>query len=208
MFDLSVYVITSAGLVPGRTHVDVAIAAIAGGATAVQFRAPGLPDDDLLDTARAVAAACRDAGVTFVVNDRVDVALALGADGVHLGQSDEPATGRSRLGPGRVLGVSVQDPAQALAAEVFGADYFGVTVWSTTTKPAARGVGLERLRTIVRATGLPVVGIGGIDASNAGDVIRTGAAGVAVISAVGTADDPEAATREIAAAVDRVRRTM
>lgn len=208
MFDPSVYVITSAGLVPGRTHVDVAIATIAGGATAVQFRAPELPDDDLLDTARAIAAACRDAGVAFVVNDRVDVALAVGADGVHLGQSDEPATGRPRLGPGRVLGVSVEDPAQALAAEAFGADYFGVTVWSTTTKPAAPGVGLERLRTIVRATVLPVVGIGGIDASNAGDVIRTGAAGVAVISAVGAADDPEAATREIAAAVERVRRTM
>ena len=141
MFDPSVYVITSAGLVPGRTHVDVAIATIAGGATSIQLRAPELPDDDLLDTARAVATACRDAGVTFVVNDRVDVAMAVGADGVHLGQSDEPATGRSRLGPGRVLGVSVQDPTQALTAEVFGADYFGVTVWSTKTKLAARGVG-------------------------------------------------------------------
>jgi thiamine-phosphate pyrophosphorylase len=204
--DLSVYVVTSAGLAPGRTHVDVALAAIAGGASAIQLRAPELDEHDLVEAGRSIARACRNAGITFIVNDRVDVALEVGADGVHLGQSDEPGGGRSRVGPGRLLGISVKDPAQARAAERSGADYLGVTVWPTATKPEARAGGLERLRVIASTTALSVVGIGGIDATNAAQVIGTGAAGVAVISAVGAADDPEAATRMLVAAVERARR--
>jgi thiamine-phosphate pyrophosphorylase len=194
-------VVTSAGLQPGRGHQDVAEAAVAGGATAVQLRAPELDEDDLIATARRIAPACRDRGVLFVVNDSVRAAVLGGADGVHLGQEDGPAGARDRLGPGRVLGVSVLTPGQAAEAEAMGADYLGVTVWGTATKPEARPVGLEGLRAVVEATRLPVVGIGGIDVSNAAQVLAAGATGVAVVSAVGGAPDPVEATRRLARSV-------
>ncbi len=198
---LRVYVITSSGLAPGRGHVEVALAAIEGGASAVQLRAPELNDERLLPLAARLVDPCRDAGVLFVVNDRVDVAVRSGADGVHLGQGDDLEGARERLGPDRVLGISVRTPSQARAAERAGADYLGVTVWTTPTKPEAVAVGLEGLRAVVAATRLPVVGVGGITASNARRVLEAGAAGVAVVSAVGAAQDPVAATRQLVAAV-------
>ncbi len=198
---LRVYVITSSGLAPGRGHVEVALAAIEGGASAVQLRAPELNDERLLPLAARLVDPCRDAGVLFVVNDRVDVAVRSGADGVHLGQGDDLEGARERLGPDRVLGISVRTPWQARAAERAGADYLGVTVWTTPTKPEAVAVGLEGLRAVVAATRLPVVGVGGITASNARRVLEAGAAGVAVVSAVGAAQDPVAATRQLVAAV-------
>ena len=197
---LDVYVITSAGLVRGRGHREVALAAAEGGAAAVQLRAPELDDDQLLALARELAAALRERGVLFVVNDRIDVALESGALGVHLGQGDLPSESSER--PERlVLGVSVDTADEATAAERLGADYLGVTVWATTTKPEARPVGLEGLRRIVAATPLPVIGVGGIDASNAPEVMAAGASGVAVVSAVGAAPDPVVATRELVSAV-------
>lgn len=202
---LGVYVVTSSGLAPGRGHREVATAAIAGGATAVQLRAKDLSDEDLLPLARELAGRCLAAGVLFVVNDRVDVGLASGADGVHVGQDRDVAEVRRRLGPGPVLGVSVEDPEQAAAAEAAGADYLGVTVWATPTKPEARPLGLRGLRRIVRATSVPVVGIGGINAANAAEVLAAGAVGVAVVSAVGAAEDPVAATRVLAEVVGRWR---
>jgi thiamine-phosphate pyrophosphorylase len=198
---LGVYVVTSTGLVPRRSHRDVALAAIEGGADAVQLRAKEFRDDDLRPIARELAEACRDAGVLFVVNDRIQVAIESGADGVHLGQRDDPANARARLGTGPILGISVDDPDLARAAEAAGADYLGVTVWATTTKPDAEPLGLEGIDAIAAATALPVVGIGGITHDNAGQVIRAGAAGVAVISAVGAADDPVEATRRLVVAV-------
>jgi thiamine-phosphate pyrophosphorylase len=198
---LRVYVLTSSGLVPGRGHADVAAAAIAGGASAVQLRAPELDDARLCDLAVEIAARCRSAGVLFVVNDRPSVAAQVGA-GAHVGQDDDPASARRVLGPDAVLGVSVSTPDEALAAERDGADYLGVTVWATPTKPEATPRGLEGLRAVVEATSLPVVGIGGIHAANAREVVDAGAAGVCVISAVGAAPDPERATRELVDAVD------
>lgn len=192
---------TSSGLSSDRGHRDVALAAIEGGASAVQLRAPELQDDDLLPLATELAAQCRTAGVLFVVNDRLDVALASGADGVHLGQRDDLGHARARIGKDGVLGISVNDVEEARAAEAAGADYLGVTVWATPTKPGAVPHDLDGLRAIVGATALPVVGIGGIEAANAGRVIAAGAAGVAVVSAVATADDPVDATRQLAAAV-------
>lgn len=196
---LGVYVVT--GLARGRDHRAVALAAIEGGADAIQLRAPELGDDDLLSLASEIAAACRERGVLFVVNDRVDVALESGADGAHLGQGDDVDGARARLGTERVLGISVGDVAEARAAEAAGADYLGVTVWSSPTKPEALPRDLDGLREIVAATELPVVGIGGIGPANAGLVIAAGAAGVAVVSAVAAAADPVAATRDLAAAV-------
>ena len=195
---LRLYVVTSSGAVAGRSHRDVALAAIAGGATAVQLRAPDMPDDELLPLARDLADRCRAQGVLFIVNDRVDVARQAGADGAHVGQGDEPGRARELLGPDRVLGVSVRSAVEAIAAEVGGADYLGVTVWATQTKPEAVPMGLEGILTITAVTALPVVGIGGIGPADAGDVIAAGAAGVAVVSAVGAAPDPVAAVRQLA----------
>ncbi|MGZ4113693.1 MAG: thiamine phosphate synthase [Actinomycetota bacterium] len=201
---LGVVVITSSGLVEGRGHRVVALAAIEGGADCVQLRAKELRDDELRPLARELADICRQAAVRFIVNDGVVVALESGADGVHLGQDDDPSTARSRLGPGPVLGVSVATPGEARAAEATGADYVGVTVFATATKPEAAPVGLDRVREIAAATSLPIVGIGGIDAANAGDVLAAGANGVAVISAVGAASDPVDATRALVRAVHGV----
>jgi thiamine-phosphate pyrophosphorylase len=203
---LGLYVVTSAGLVPGRTHLDVALAAIEAGAGAVQLRAPELEDTGILPLAADLAVLCRARGVLFVVNDRLEVALEGGADGVHLGQEDDPSGARRRLGRGRVLGVSVGTPAEARVAEEAGADYLGVTVWATPTKPEAVPHGLDGLQAVVASTGLPVVGIGGIDASNARLVLEAGAAGVAVVSAVGAAPDAAGATRALLETV-RAHRT-
>jgi len=200
---LAVYVVTSGAFGPGRDHRSIARAAISGGATAIQLRAPELADDDLLAVATELAAACRDAGVLFVVNDGLDIALACEGAGLHVGQDEDALDIRRRLGDQRVLGVSVADPGQASAAQLAGADYLGVTVWETPTKPEAVAQGIEGLREVVGATTLPVVGIGGIDASNAPTVLEAGAVGVAVVSAVAAAIDPVQATRELASAVGR-----
>jgi thiamine-phosphate pyrophosphorylase len=199
---LDLYVVTTGTLVSGRAHGEIAAAAVSGGATAVQLRAPELDAERSMPLAAALARMCGEAGVLFLVNDRVDVTLRSGADGVHVGQADDPGTARGRLGPERILGVSVGNVEEALAAEAAGADYLGLTVWGTPTKPEAVAFGLEGIREVARATGLPVVGIGGIDAGNARDVLAAGAAGVAVIGAVAAAEDPLRAVRELRAAVD------
>lgn len=201
---LGVYVVTSAGRA-GRGHQDIAAAAIEGGATAVQLRAPEISDKELLPIASTLAARCREAGVLFVVNDSVDVALASGADGVHLGQGDGPAGARERLGAGPLLGISVRGTDEARAAEADGADYLGVTVWATATKPHAHPRGIEGLREVAGASPLPIVGIGGIGPANARAVMAAGADGVAVVSAVASAADPVAAVRELRRIVDAHR---
>ncbi len=196
-------VVTSAGLVDGRGHREVAAAAITGGADAVQLRAPELPDRNLLPLAVDLVLACRAAGILLIVDNRLEVAMAAEADGVHLGQEDEPDRARAVLPPGAVLGVSVENPEQARQAARSGATYLGVTVWATATKPGARPAGLVGLRTVCAATALPVVGIGGINAGNAARVLAAGACGIAVVSAVGAAPDMVAATRALAAVLKR-----
>lgn len=198
---LATYVVTAA--MAGRDHLDVARAAIAGGATAIQLRAPELAPADRLRVATDLARACRAAGVLAIVNDDVETVIAAEADAIHVGQDADAASVRSRIGSRRILGVSVGSPAEAADAASAGADYLGVTVWATATKPEARPIGLEGLAAVVAATDLPVVGIGGIDAANAPRVLATGAVGVAVISAVAAAADPVAATRALAAATMR-----
>lgn len=198
---LRLYVVTSAAF-RGRSHVDVAVAAIEGGASAIQLRAPELAGYEVYVLAKELVARCRAAGVRLLVNDLVDVAVAIRADGAHVGQGDAPAVAREALGSERILGISVTTPEEARAAEAAGADYMGVTVWSTATKPAAEPVGLAGLRAVAEATTLPVVAIGGIGVANVGEVIEAGAAGVAVVSAVAAADDPVAEVRALRTAVD------
>jgi thiamine-phosphate pyrophosphorylase len=197
---LRVYVVTSSGLVPGRSHLDVGLAAIDGGATAIQLRAPELDDDALREVAAELSERCRDADVLLVVNDRADVAAALRV-GAHVGQADRPERARVLLGPEAVLGISVASVPDALAAAEAGADYLGITVWATPTKPEADPRGLHGLRAVVEAVDLPVVAIGGVDATNAREVLEAGASGIAVVSAVGAAEDPIRATRRLVEAV-------
>lgn len=203
---LAVYVVTSPTVVPVPwDHRDVAAAALAGGATALQLRAPELTDEELLPLAVDLAALCRRSGVLFIVNDRVDVAVAARADGVHLGQRDDPTTARDRLQAGQVLGVSVTCSADIPAAVAAGADYLGVTVWPTASKADAVPAGLETVRAVVAASPVPVVGIGGITADNAAEVVHAGAVGVAVISAVAHAPDPAGVTRTLLRRVHAAR---
>ena len=199
---LDVYVVTTGTLVSGRAHGEIATAAIEGGAAAVQLRAPELDEQRLLPLAAAIGRMCGEAGVLFLIDDRVEVAVTCEAAGAHVGQRDDPGKARTRLGPERILGVSVGSIEEAREASEMGADYLGVTVWPTSTKPEAEPIGLDGVRRIVDAIELPVVGIGGIDATNAREVLDAGAAGVAVISAVAAADDPVEAVRELRLAVE------
>lgn len=198
-----VYVITE-DRGPGRGHLDVARAALAGGATMLQLRDKDAPAAALYGLAVAVAGLCRAAGVPLIVNDRLDVALAAEADGVHLGQDDLPAReARRLLGPGPVLGVSAATPAEARAAEAAGADYVGVGPFARTRTKADAGeaVGPAVIRAIRAAVSIPVVAVGGIDAANAPAALAAGADGVAVVSAVSRAADMAVAVRALAAAV-------
>lgn len=198
--DLRLYAVTDThcNRKAGRSLVDAVRQAVAGGAGAVQLREKEVDGGDFLSAAREVIQVCRPHGVAVLINDRVDVALAAGADGVHVGQSDLPAAAvRELLPPHMLLGVSVRTPAQALAAARDGADYVGAgAVFPTTTKDSGE-IGLALLSDIVAASPLPVVAIGGINAANAALPIRAGCAGVAVVSALFAAPDVTAAAAEI-----------
>jgi thiamine-phosphate pyrophosphorylase len=194
------YLVTDARVGSVERLVEVCQAALAGGVTAIQLRAKGWTDRQLLDAALALAPLCRDAGALFVVNDRLDIALAAGADGIHLGVDDLPiAAARCLLGPNAVIGYSPERDADRLEAEAAGADYLGVgPVYGTGTKPdAGAAIGLDGLRQAVNQTPLPVIGIGGISIERAAEVVATGAVGVAVVGAVFMADDPGAAARRL-----------
>jgi thiamine-phosphate pyrophosphorylase len=189
-------VITDPGLAPGRDHVAIAAAALAGGADMIQLRDKTGSLRDLLPQARSIRALCRSRGALFIVNDRVDLALATDADGAHVGQEDLPAASARRLlGPRRLLGVSTHSLAQAEAARQAGADYIGFgPMFATGTKDTGyEPRGLNALRGIRRAVSLPILAIGGITLENATLVIEAGAAAPAVISAVVAAADISAA---------------
>jgi thiamine-phosphate pyrophosphorylase len=197
---LSLIVITDPGCGEGRTIVEVARAALRGGAPSIQLRGKDQPAREQVELARALLSETRAAGALLWVNDRVDVALAAGADGVHLGQDDLPVQAARRIVPaGFLIGISAETAELAREAARGGADYVGTgPVYETGSKAdAGSAVGCARIAQVAAAAGIPVVGIGGIAAANAGDVVRAGAAGVAVISAVMRAPDPEAATREL-----------
>jgi len=204
--DLSVYVITDRRAAGGRSILDVVRAAIRGGATVVQLREKEASTREMIELGQALHQITRAAGVPLIVNDRVDVALAIDAEGVHVGQDDMPAhLARRLIGSERILGVSAGTVEEARQAERDGADYLGVgDVYGTPTKPdAGVPIGVAGLAEIARAVSVPVVGIGGITAENAAAVIQAGAAGVAVISAVMGAADPEAAARRLREAMRR-----
>lgn len=202
--DLAVYAVTDSAWLDGRALEDVVAQAIEGGATFVQLREKGCSHEERCGLARRILPVCREHGVPFVVDDDVACALEVGADGVHVGQSDTAcAAARAMLGPDAVVGVSAQTPEQARAAAEAGADYLGVgAAFPTSTKADAEFTGVDGLARVCAATDLPVVAIGGITAANAGELASTGACGVAVVSAIFAAADPAAAARELRAAVE------
>jgi thiamine-phosphate diphosphorylase len=184
--------------VPFPRIESLAAAAIKGGASAIQLRVKGLPGAELVALGRRLAAACRERGTLFFVNDDAEAALACRAAGVHVGPGDSaPEQARRLLGERGMLGVSVYTDEDLEQAEAARADYVAVgAVYPTSTKAIAV-VGLEGVRRVRLKTRLPIIAIGGIDATNAAAAIAAGADGVAVISAVSGARDPEAATREL-----------
>lgn len=208
--DLSTYLVTEEALaVTGETPAVVE-AAVTAGVDVVQLREKGRTARERYAIGEAVRDICTAADVPMLVNDRIDLALALGADGVHLGAEDLPVrVARDLLGPSAIIGRSVTGADAAAAAASEGADYVGVgAVYETQTKAVAdaqQAVGPARIAAIAEQVDIPVVGIGGITASGAPAVIEAGAAGVAVVSAIMAAPDPQVATRELAAAVSEAR---
>lgn len=189
---LHLCVITDPKLAPGRDHVAIASAALAGGADMIQLRDKAGDLRELLSQARAIQELCRSHGAIFIVNDRLDLALAAGADGVHVGQDDLPAEVARRLLPeGRILGVSTHTRAQAEAARLAGADYIGFgPLFPTGTKDTGYAPrGLTGLQEVRAATTLPILAIGGITLERVEGVIAAGATAPAVISAVVAASD-------------------
>lgn len=210
-FDLSVYLVTDRRLAGHRGVVETVRRAIDGGVTLVQLRDPDAEGRALVEEARALVALLRPRGIPLIVNDRVDVALAAEADGVHVGQKDmHPADVRRLIGPDRILGLSVGSLAEldASAAALDLIDYLGTgPVRQTATKAdAGAAIGIAGLATVIEATTLPVVAIGGVDRTNTAAAVEAGASGVAVVSAVMAADDPAAAARLLAEEVARARR--
>ncbi len=199
-FDLSVYLLTH----PVDDLLDRVRDSIAGGATLIQYRDKVHGDREFLDTGRRVRDIARAASIPFIVNDRVDLALALDADGVHLGQEDiEAGRARALIGPDRILGISTSSVDEARRAIAAGANYLGVgDVFGTATKNKEEGpIGVEGLREIARAVAIPIVAIGGVTLENAPLAIRAGASGVSVISAILFAPDSRTATEGLARAI-------
>lgn len=198
-----VYVITDEQLVPGRSHLAVAEAAVRGGASIVQLRDKLAEDEALAKVGLKIRQITKEAGVTFIVNDRVNLALACDADGAHIGASDCPVSTARRMLGDKILGVSASNENEARIARAEGADYIGVgPIYPTSTKAdAGLPVGLSRIREMQNASGgLPIVAVGGIDVTKIGEVVRAGASAVAVISAVVCAPDMEEATRQLVVA--------
>jgi thiamine-phosphate pyrophosphorylase len=202
---LSVYVLTDRALSRGRSETEVVQQAIAGGATAVQLRWKEGPLREAVPIARELKSMCAELEVLFVVNDRLDLAMAIGADAVHLGEDDLPVPeARALVGDSMIIGYSPADLDEVSWAVEAGADYLGCgPVYGTSSKDdAGEAVGIERMRQVRELTDVPFVGIGGINAENAAAVIEAGADGVAVISAVVAQDDIVSATGRLRAAVD------
>lgn len=196
--DLRLIVITDARLAAPRPVLDVVRAALQAGAPAIQLRDKNADARSLFEQARELLALTREYGALLFVNDRVDVALAAGADGVHLGPDDLPVEAvRRATPPGFLIGFSTDDPEMARRAAAAGAAYIGCgAVFGTTTKNVGdERIGPEGLRRVVQAVDVPVVGIGGVTAANVGEIAATGAAGAAVVGAVMAAENPAGSVR-------------
>lgn len=199
--DLLLYAVTDRHWLEGRTLKEVVKESLDGGVTFVQLREKTLEDEKFLEEARELKELCKKYNVPFVINDNVDIAIAMDADGVHVGQSDmEAGDVRVKLGPDKIIGVSAENVEQAVLAEKRGADYLGVgAVFPTGSKEDAADVSYETLKAICEAVSIPVIAIGGINEGNVSKLAGSGIVGVAVISAIYAAKDIKKATEDLKA---------
>lgn len=184
--DYSIYLVTDDGCLQGRPLIDCVREALEGGVTLVQYRAKTASSAEMYSEALQLKALCDSYKVPLIINDRLDIAMAIGAAGVHLGQDDLPcAAARRILGEEYLIGVSAHNPAEARAALQSGADYLGCgAVFGTATKADVKKLGTDGLAAICKAKGLPVVGIGGVTADNYREVRAAGADGAAIVSGI------------------------
>jgi len=203
--DLLLYAVTDRHWLNGRSLEDVVKESLDGGVTFVQLREKTLEDDKFLEEAKNLKKLCKEYNVPFVINDNVDIAIAMDADGVHVGQSDmEAGNVREKLGPDKIIGVSAQTVEQAVLAEQRGADYLGVgAVFPTGSKDDAVEVSHETLKAICEAVSIPVIAIGGIGIANVKELAGSGIVGIAVISAIYAAKDIKKATEDLKAETAR-----
>ena len=197
---LGLYVITDEEISHGLSHVEIARKAAEGGADVIQLRDKARTERDMMSIALQIGEITRSSGILFIINDRLDLALASGADGVHLGQEDLPIPFARRISPkGFIIGASVRTVQEALIAESEGADYLALSpIFDTGTKSdAGPGKGLEMLKGIKSAVSIPIIAIGGIGKNNVRQVMDAGADGVAVISAIVGQKDIVKATAEV-----------
>lgn len=210
--DWYLYLITDENISRGRSHIDIARAAIDGGADVIQLRDKTSSSRKMYEDAIAIRSLTKAAGVIFIVNDRLDIALASDADGLHVGQNDlPPGVARKLLPADKILGVSAESVTEAQQAEQDGADYLGVgpIFDARSTKPdASEPGGFTLLSGIRNQTSLPIIAIGGINSNNAREVINAGAHGIAVISAIVAADNIQKATQELKELVVYERMTL
>lgn len=198
MIDYSLYLVTDRSLSRGRSTIEVVTAALRGGVSCVQLREKDCSTREFIFEALALQQVLRKKNIPLIINDRVDVALAVGADGLHLGQNDMPIKDARRLiGPSMAIGISAESVDDAVEAEDEGADYIGISpVFATATKKdIAIPLGLDGIRAIRKAVKIPLVAIGGIGLANAADVLKAGADGLAVVSAIVSASCPETAAK-------------
>ena len=203
--DLALYLVTDRGLSLGRDLETAVLQAVEGGVTLVQLREKDIDTRDFIALAQRLKAALEGSGVPLLINDRVDVALAVDADGVHIGQSDMPyGMARRLLGPDKIIGLSVETMDELLEANGLDVDYVAVSpVFATHTKTdTLTPFGYEGLERACRLTRHPICGIGGMNAVTAGRAIACGADGVAVVSAIVSAPDPRLASKELKAIID------
>ncbi|HSK91069.1 MAG TPA: thiamine phosphate synthase [Euzebyales bacterium] len=205
---LTLYLVTDRTLTGDRPLDDVINEAIAGGVTCVQLREKHATTRAFITEAQRVRHLLAGSGVPLIINDRVDVALAVEADGVHLGQQDMPyPMARALLGPDAIIGLSVEHPADVERAADYDVDYLGVSpIFATPTKRDTRGEwGLDGLAALRRRTRIPLVAIGGMNRRNVADAVRSGADGVAVVSAICAAPDPRRAAEDLRRRIDDAR---
>jgi len=205
------YVITDQRISHGKTHLEVAEAVLAGGATVLQFRDKEMNETEAVEVCRKINKLTRKKGIPFIINDLIEVAKVVGADGVHLGQEDAPLDfARKILGKDKIIGISVETIEQAIIATEGGADYLGVgPIYPTATKvDAGEPLGLARIREIKKTVNLPLVAIGGINENNLEEVLKAGADGVAVISAVVCAPDITRACRKLKNKIEYIKKRL
>jgi thiamine-phosphate pyrophosphorylase len=204
--DLLLYAVTDRHWLNGRELADVVKESLDGGVTMLQLREKTLEEDKFLEEAKLLQTLCRERKIPFIINDNVDIAVAMDADGVHVGQSDMEALDvRAKVGPDKIVGVSAQTVEQALLAEKHGADYLGVgAVFPTGSKDDADDVSYETLKAICEAVSIPVVAIGGISQENVSRLAGSGICGVAVISAIYAAKDICAAASKLKRATEEM----